>query len=192
MGLLDLFTGKEGNDVAEKAESKFGINKKQIIALLIVATPLVISYLRKKANDKNEAEALDKALEKDHDGSILNNLSAVEEKEQEGNSILGHIFGNDKPQVENELSEKTGISLSKIGPILAMAAPIIMGFIGKEKRANNVNSGRLGDLLGNVLGGNSSSTQNTITDLLGSVLGGNKNKKGGSGIDDLLGNIFGK
>lgn len=188
MGLLDLFMGKEGNEVAEKAENKFGISKNQIIALLIAATPLVISYLRKKTKDKNEAEALNNALDKDHDGSILNNISSVEEKEQEGNSILGHIFGNDKPKVENELSEKTGISLGKIGPILAMAAPIIMGFIGKEKREKNTDSNGLGDLLGNIMGGDSN---NSITDIIGSVLGGDKNDKGNSGIGNILGNLFG-
>ncbi len=44
MGLLDLLTGNAGNQVAENAENKFGVSKNQIIALLAVAAPLVISY----------------------------------------------------------------------------------------------------------------------------------------------------
>ena len=48
MGLLDLLTGNAGNQVAENAENKFGVSKNQIIALLAVSAPLVISYLRKK------------------------------------------------------------------------------------------------------------------------------------------------
>ncbi|WP_153929601.1 hypothetical protein [Riemerella anatipestifer] len=34
MSLLDLITGNPGTQVAEKAESKFGISKSQIMALL--------------------------------------------------------------------------------------------------------------------------------------------------------------
>lgn len=58
MGLLDLLTGNAGNQVAENAENKFGVSKNQIIALLAVAAPLVISYLRNKSQDSNEAESL--------------------------------------------------------------------------------------------------------------------------------------
>ncbi|MCB4235882.1 DUF937 domain-containing protein [Kaistella anthropi] len=47
MSLIDLITGNAGNQVATQAENKFGISKNQIIALLAVSAPLVISYLRK-------------------------------------------------------------------------------------------------------------------------------------------------
>lgn len=152
MNLLDLLTGSTGNQVAEKAENKFGIGKTQILALLAVATPLMISYLKNKSQDKNEAEALNKALDKDHDGSILDDASQLDNRQAEGGSILSHIFGNDKNNVENQLSQNTGISIDKIGPILSMLAPVIMGYIGKEKQENNVGAGGLGDLLGGILG----------------------------------------
>ena len=149
MGLLDLITGSTGTQVAQQAENKFGISKNQIIALLVVAAPLVISYLKKKSENADEAEKLNATLDKHHDGSILNNPAQALEREQEGDSILGHIFGGEKATVENQLSQNTGISMDKIGPILAMLAPVIMGYIGQQKQANNVTSGGgLGDLLG--------------------------------------------
>ena len=49
MSLLDLITGKVGNQVATEAENKFGISKSQMIALAAVAAPLIISYLRNKS-----------------------------------------------------------------------------------------------------------------------------------------------
>jgi hypothetical protein len=96
MSLIDLITGNTGNQVAEQAENKFGISKGQIIALLAVAAPLIISYLRNKSQDANEAEALNNALDKDHDGSILNNPTSAVEREAEGNSILDHILADKK------------------------------------------------------------------------------------------------
>ena len=197
MNLIELITGNAGNQVASQAENKFGISKNQIIALLAVAAPLVISYLRKKSQeDPNEAEALNNALDKDHDGSILDNPAQVESRLQEGGSILDHIFGGQKAQVENQLSQNTGISMDKIGPVLAMLAPLIMGYIGKEKQSNGVNSGGgLGDLLGGILGGAQNQAQaepsNPLNDILGSVLGGGSQQSSGNPLNDILGNVLG-
>ena len=197
MNLIELITGNAGNQVASQAENKFGISKNQIIALLAVAAPLVISYLRKKSQeDPNEAEALNNALDKDHDGSILDNPAQVEARVQEGGSILDHIFGGQKAQVENQLSQNTGISMDKIGPVLAMLAPLIMGYIGKEKQSNGVNSGGgLGDLLGGILGGAQNQAQaepsNPLNDILGSVLGGGSQQSSGNPLNDILGNVLG-
>lgn len=197
MNLIELITGNAGNQVASQAENKFGISKNQIIALLAVAAPLVISYLRKKSQeDPNEAEALNNALDKDHDGSILDNPAQVENRVQEGGSILDHIFGGQKAQVENQLSQNTGISMDKIGPVLAMLAPLIMGYIGKEKQSSGVNSGGgLGDLLGGILGGAQNQAQaepsNPLNDILGSVLGGGSQQSSGNPLNDILGSVLG-
>lgn len=195
MGLIDLLTGNTGTQVADQAENKFGINRNQVLALLAVAAPLIISYLRKKSEDNKEAEALNNALDKDHDGSILNDPSQLETRQAEGGSILNHIFGNNKQNVENQLSQNTGISIDKIGPVLAMLAPVIMGYIGKEKQQNNVGSGGLGDLLGGILGNASNQAQSQqsspLNDILGSVLGGGNNSSSGNPLNDILGNILG-
>lgn len=198
MSLIDLIAGNTGNQVAEQAENKFGIQKNQVIALLAVAAPLVISYLRKKSQeDPTEADALNSALDKDHDGSILDNPTQIETRQQEGGSILDHIFGGKKSQVENSLSQNTGISMDKIGPVLAMLAPLIMGYIGREKQNSNVSSGGgLGDLLGGILGGAQNQAQaqpaNPLNDILGQVLGGGQQQQSsGNPLNDILGQVLG-
>jgi hypothetical protein len=194
MSLIDLLTGNTGNQVAEQAENKFGVSKTQILALLAVAAPLVISYLRNKSQDAKEAEALNNALDKDHDGSILNDVSQADARQNEGGSILSHIFGNEKNTVENNLSQNTGISIDKIGPILAMLAPVIMGYIGKEKQQSNVGAGGLGDLLGGILGNaqNQAQGQNDpLSNILGSVLGGSGAQSSAGGLGDILGSVLG-
>ncbi|MCP1298113.1 DUF937 domain-containing protein [Chryseobacterium sp. S0630] len=196
MSLIDLLTGNTGNQVAEQAENKFGISKNQVIALLAVATPLIISYLRNKSQDAKEAEALNNALDKDHNGSILNDASQIEARQAEGGSILDHIFGGQKSTVENQLSQNTGISIDKIGPILAMLAPVVMGYIGQQKQQSNVGAGGLGDLLGGILGNASNQAQaqqsNPLNDILGSVLGGSgQSQSSGNPLNDILGSVLG-
>lgn len=195
MSLIDLLTGNTSNQVAEQAENKFGISKTQVIALLAVAAPLIISYLRNKSQDANEAEALNNALDKDHDGSILDDATQADARQAEGGSILSHIFGGEKQNVENQLSQNTGISIDKIGPVLSMLAPVIMGYIGREKQQNNVGAGGLGDLLGGILGNASSQAQqqqsSPLNDILGSVLGGGQSQSSGNPLNDILGSVLG-
>ncbi|MBV8328129.1 DUF937 domain-containing protein [Chryseobacterium sp.] len=195
MSLIDLLTGNTSNQVAEQAENKFGISRNQVIALLAVATPLIISYLRNKSQDAKEAEALNNALDKDHNGSILNDASQVETRQAEGSSILTHIFGGEKSAVENQLSQNTGISIDKIGPVLAMLAPVVMGYIGQQKQQSNVGAGGLGDLLGGILGNASSQAQtqqsSPLNDILGSVLGGGQSQTSGNPLNDILGKVLG-
>lgn len=195
MSLIDLITGNAGTQVAESAGNKFGVSKNQVIALLAVAAPLVISYMRKKSQEnQHEAEALNNALDKDHDGSILQNPSQAEARQQEGCSILDHIFGGQKSTVENHLSQSTGISMDKIGPVLAMLAPLIMGYVGKQKQVSNVSGGGLGDLLGGILGGAHTQAQaqpsNPLNNILGSVLGGGSGSAGNP-LNDILGSVLG-
>ncbi len=196
MSLIDLITGSTGNQVAQDAENKFGISKGQMIGLAAVAVPLIVMYLKNKSEDAAEAESLNKALDKDHNGSILNNPSQALEKESEGNSILDHIFGSKKNEVESSLASQTGISMSTIGPLLATLAPIVMGYIGKQKQESGVSSGGgLSDLLGGILGKASNDAQsepsNPLNDILGGLLGGSNNRSGGNPLNDLLGGLMG-
>lgn len=194
MSLIDLITGNTGNQVAQEAENRFGISQNQVLALLAVAAPLIISALRKKATENpQEAENINNALNA-HDGSVLNNPSQA--SEADGSSILSHIFGGQKSEVENQLSQSSGISMDKIGPILAMLAPIVMGYLGNQRNQAGVNSGGgLGDLLGGILGNASSQVQqqdqsNPLTSILGSVLGGGQ-QQGGGALGSILGSVLG-
>ena len=149
--------------------------------------------LKKKAEDPQEAENINNALNK-HDGSVLGNPSQA--SEADGSSILSHIFGGQKAEVENQLSQSSGISMDKMGPLLAMLAPIVMGYLGNQRNQAGVNSGGgLGDLLGGILGNASAQSQqsdNPLSNILGSVLGGgNQQQQSGGGLGDILGSVLG-
>ena len=189
MSLIDLITGNTGDQVAEQASNKFGIDKNQLIALGAVATPLIISALRKNAQN-GQADQINQALN-DHDGSVLNDPSQA--SEADGNSILNHIFGGDRSQVENQLSQSSGIGMDKIGPVLATLAPVVMGYLGQQKAQSGVTSGSgISDLLGNILGGASSQTGSTGGFDISKMATEFLDKDGdGSMLDDFF-NIFTK
>ena len=92
---------------------------------------------------------------------------------------------------------------SSIASILKIAAPIVMGFLGKQTAQNRVSDANgLNSLLGGMLGGQPKQNQSLITTLLdsdgdGSILDDvagmvmNSGKKKG-GLGGLLGGLFGK
>ena len=123
---------------------------------------------------------------------------------QDGAGILGHLLGNKQPQVENAISNKAGIDAGSVAQILKVAAPVLMGVLGKQTRENNISDGSsMNTLLGSMLGGQPKENQSLITTLLdadgdgsvlddvaGMVLG--SNKKQGGGMGGMLGGLFGK
>ncbi len=180
--------------------------------VLSMAMPILMGAMKRNASTPGGAQGLMNALSSKHDGSILNDLGGLfgggvdQSVMDDGAGILGHILGSKQPQVENALSSKSGLDAGSISQILKVAAPILLGFLGKQTRQQNVSSpDALSGLLGGLMGGGSSGNQQQslieslldsdgdgsyLDDLAGMVLNGGGQKKGGLG--GLLGGLFGK
>lgn len=176
MGMTDLITGGLGNKMAAGLSKKLGIDSSKATWILAIAVPLIagaIKYNQSKG-DANHVNGFAAALDTKHDGAILDHVDEVIEQgpTEDGNKIVQHIFGSKAEYVSSNLATKSGFSSAQITGVLATLAPIVMGYLGKEK-ANHAQSG----------------TSNPLGDLLGGFLGGNSNA--GSGIGSIIGNIFG-
>lgn len=206
-GLLDFLNSPEGVKVTRGIAGETGQSEHKTREILSMAMPLLLGGMEKNTQDPQGARSLEKALESKHDGSILDNLEGLfaggvnSAVKNDGAGILGHIFGQRQEKVSSALSSKSGVDVSTISEILKIAAPLVMGFLGKQKSQNS-GPGGLGGLLGNMLGGQAGQRQDLITTLLdsdgdGSVLDdvagmvlGNKGKK--TGKKGLFGRIFGQ
>ncbi|WP_313381122.1 DUF937 domain-containing protein [Proteiniphilum saccharofermentans] len=194
MDLSELLNSPIGQSIVKSVAGQLGMNEGEASGVVNMAVPAILAGMTRNAQSRDGAESLNKALESKHDGSLLNNLSGMlqghtEELQQDGNGILGHIFGNKLPAVEQGISQKTGVSMNKIAPLLAMLAPIVMAYLGKEKRQANTGAGGLGDLLGGLLGNSQQGKSGGgIMDMLGSAL----DKDGdGNPLNDILGGFLG-
>ena len=175
-----------------------------------MAMPLLLGAMKKNVSSPQGAQGLMSALQGGkHDGSILDNLGGLfgggvdDSVMNDGAGILGHVFGGKQANVENALSQKSGLDAGSIANILKIAAPIVMGYLGRQTAQSNVSDANgMNALLGSMLGGQPQQNQSLITTLLdadgdgsilddvaGMVMGTNK-KKGGLG--GLLGGLFGK
>ncbi len=196
MDLSELLNSSIGQSVVRSVAGQLGVNENQASSAVNIAIPAILAGMTRNAQSPDGAASLNNALESKHDGSLLDNLSGIlqgqtQELQSDGDGILGHVFGNKRPAIEQGIAQKSGLSMDKIGPLLAILAPIVMAYLGKEKRQTNTGSGGLGDLLGGLLGGGSQQQSRSgggVMDILSGVL----DKDGdGNPLNDLLGGFLG-
>ncbi len=209
-GILDLLNSDLGKQIISGVAGSTGNDSNKTGSVLTMALPVLMKAMERNASTPEGASGLMSALSGKHDGSILDNLGGLfgggveESVKQDGAGILGHILGGKQSGVEQVIGQKSGLDAGSVGNILKVAAPILMGVLGKQSRENNVtDSSGLGGLLGGMLGGNDTQNEQSflekildadgdgsiIDDVAGMVLGGSK-KSGGLG--GLLGGLFGK
>lgn len=107
-------------------------------------------------------------------------------KTLDGGGILDHVLGEQKTEAAEEISRKSGLSMSKVLPLMATLAPILMGMLGKAKRQTGTDAGGLGGALIDMVTKSQSNPRQNAPDL---GLAGTLLDKDGDGevMDDLLG-----
>ena len=150
MSLLDMLTQKIGDGGVDEISRTLGTDKQQTGAATGAALSTILGALARNSASGDGASSLDRALEKDHDGSILDNLGGLlgGREQGAGDGILKHVLGNRRPVVEQGLSQQTGLDASSVGKLMTMLAPVVMGALGRQKRQSSLGAGDLGGLLG--------------------------------------------
>ncbi len=213
-GIFDLLNSDLGKTIISGVSGSTNTEQSKTSSVLTMALPVLMKAMERNAATPEGAQGLMGALESKHDGSILDNLSGLfgggvdNNVKTDGAKILGHVLGQKQQGVQQVIGQKAGIDAGSVGEILKVAAPILMGVLGKQKKQNNVSSqSDLSGLLGGFLGGASNTGAVTkeqsfleqmldadgdgsvVDDVAGMILGGGKKK---SGLGGLLGGLFGK
>lgn len=198
MDILKLITSQMGDGAIAKLSEITGESKENTSRAVQVAVPTLLNALNNNSNETNGASGILSALDRDHDGSILDDVMGFVGNTDgtEGNGIVKHILGDKKVAVEEGLSRSSGVSTSSMSKILAVLAPIIMGYLGRQKKQSGIkSSGGISDLLSSVVGslGNGGTGGLDIGDILGRLNGaGATQQQSGSSILGTLGKMFGR
>ncbi|TFG78315.1 MAG: DUF937 domain-containing protein, partial [Flavobacteriales bacterium] len=128
-GLLDLLNSPMGQQLISGVAGQTGQPENKTADVLSMAMPLLLGAMKKNVTSPQGAQGLMNALSSKHDGSILDDLGGLfgggvdESVVSDGAGILGHVFGGKQAQVENTLSQKSGLDAGAIAQILKIAAP---------------------------------------------------------------------
>ncbi|MDT7580455.1 MAG: hypothetical protein QOK35_1719 [Pseudonocardiales bacterium] len=156
------------------------------------ALPALLGGIQANTDDPGGAASFASAV-RQHDNDLAEggvNLDDVDEKD--GERIVGHVFGDQRHQVVQQLGTTGGTSTTQdlMRQLLPILAPIVMAYLAKRLgggAAGGQQGGGIGDVLGSILGGmggaQAGGQGGAQQGGLGGMLGG--------GLGDLLGGLLG-
>ena len=172
------------------------------------ALPLIVGQLSRNAATPDGADALARAVQRDHAagpglGDLLGGLGGAGGGAgggalADGAAILGHVFCGKQARVNDGVSQVSGLGGAQVAQLLALLAPLVMRALGQQTQAQAQGRGAggidFGDLLGRATGGSGGGGSG------GGLLGALLDRDGDGDVDlsdlaksgDLLGGLFGK
>ena len=145
--LLHQLGGSGVTDIARSV----GVSSGDVTNVLSGAVPAILAGLTRNSSTSSGAAGLAGALDRDHDGSILDDVAGYLMGGGDlpgGAGILDHVFGGRQSNVERTISKSSGVDMASVGKIMAMVAPLIMGALGREKRQHGFSASDLANALG--------------------------------------------
>lgn len=152
-GMIDSLLGQMGSGTLGQLAGMLGSDEGATKDAVGAGMQAIMGGLAHNASKPEGAAALLGALNKDHDGSIMGDLTGFLGKGggapamQDGKAILGHVFGTKRSAVAEQVSQNSGLSLASVGKMLPMLAPMVMGFLGKQKNDGNLDQAGLASML---------------------------------------------
>lgn len=189
MNLTDVLQQALSGGAINQISQAIGADEQTTGTAIQAALPMLLSGLASNSQSEQGASSLLGALDRDHDGSALDDIAGLvgnlAQGQSGGESILGHIFGGQTSSIAQGVSQASGLDASKVAPLLSMLAPIVMGAIGRTQRESGIGAGDLAGLLGGA------AQQFGGGDLMGMVSNLLDRDHDGSPVDDVLGMLGG-
>ncbi len=191
--ITDMLVQQLSGNAASQISQKLGVDKGTATQAIAMAAPLLMSALAGNASNPEGVKALYQALDQDHDGNILDDVSGFlggNPQAANGAGILGHVLGDKLGAVQNGLAQQTGLDANASGQLLEMLAPLVMGALGQTQKQQGLDVSGLSDLLGN----HQQAAQASSPDMMGMLGGLLDMNKDGNVMDDvgrIAGQLFG-
>ncbi|MBL7798172.1 MAG: DUF937 domain-containing protein [Saprospiraceae bacterium] len=207
MDLMSLLQNQLSDDVLDQLSQQIGAPKEQTASAANGIFATLVGGLANNATNEGGLSSLMSALDRDHDGSILDDLAGMIGNMSQGNTgnnalngagILGHILGDRQETAVQQVSQNTGLNMDQIMKLMPILAPIVMGVLGRTKNSQGLDLGGLAQIL---MGSAQNAQSGGFGDLIGSVLGGvlgggqqqgGQQQQGGGLFGQILGGILGK
>ena len=170
-GLDDILNSVPIDEIA----SKLGVDSDTARKAVAEGGATILGGLQRNAQSPEGSAAIQQALGKHTGMPDTVHVDAVDT--EDGQKILGHIFGAQEPEVAQKLTEAPQTAGIDFGKLLPMLAPIVMGLLAKKQPGGQQQaaegSGGIGDVIGGLLGGGSGGSSGSAGGIdLGGILGG--------------------
>jgi len=174
--IFDLLQSQMSDDVIGALTNQIGAEKQQTSSAVSNGMAILMNALAKNTSNTSGASALGAALDRDHDGSVLDDLMGFVQgnapvnntRAANGAGILGHLLGAKQGGAIEALSKMSGLNQSQSSSLLVKLAPIVLGMLGKQKRTAGASNSDLSSILAGAVGqaNQKASNPSLITSLL--------------------------
>lgn len=150
MSILEILSQQLDQNAVSAMSRKIGADESTTQKAIHAALPMLIGGLANNAQERGGASALAGALDRDHDGSILDDIGGFlggGNAGSLGQAILGHVLGGRQKGAENALGKIAGLDAEQAAQLLALLAPLVLGALGKKKREDDLGAGGLAGVL---------------------------------------------
>lgn len=153
-GLLDGIGAALGGDLQEQLGQQIGADSDKTSQAIQAALPMLLSGLNRNAAKPDGAASLLSALQRDHDGSVLDDIGGllggtVGGRAADGAGILQHVLGDRQESAEHAIAKETGLNAGQAAQMLAALAPVVMSALGRMQRTQGLDANGLSSLLKN-------------------------------------------
>jgi hypothetical protein len=148
--LMNLLLSQLSGDSLGTITDQLGIDEDTAQKAIGLALPLLIGSLNRNSSSSDGAQALTKAITRDHDGSILSDLASNLSNptiQEDGMAILGHVLGEKRTSAGSSIGKATGLNAEQVIQLLAMLAPVVLGALGKTQREKKLDAQGVASLL---------------------------------------------
>ncbi len=188
MNLLQQILSSQGGAIVEQLAGQFGLEGAQAQAAISQLVPVLARGVRNNASSESGLQSLLGALQNGGHSHYIEQPQSLAEAAttQDGNNILGHIFGSKEVsrQVASHASAETGIGSAILKKMLPVIASAVMGAMSQQSSASS-SGGLLQGLMGAALsGGQRSASGSGALGMLNQFLDADND---GSALDDIMG-----
>lgn len=176
--ILDTLMNAAGGKAVQQVGQRFGMSEDQVGSVMGQLVPALLAGLQRNTAQQGGMDALLGALNTGDHGQYLDKpeLLAQESTTEDGNSILGHIFGSKDVSraVAARAAEQTGIGADVLKKMLPVVATMVMGSLSKQSTMVPAQGSPAegASLIGSLLDQNrSGSMADEVAGLLGRLLG---------------------
>ena len=156
VNLVELVKGYLTPDILQKAGSFVGESESATQKAMNGIIPTLIAALANQASTTSGAEKLSQILDAGrYDGSALNNLGSLfsggettQKAITQGKDILSLLLGNKTEGLVDQIARFTGIRTGSASSLMALAVPLIMNVLGRQRSTIGQSPSALAALLG--------------------------------------------
>lgn len=155
LNIIDLLKSQLGGSVLKHISNFIGEREEGAKSALDAIVPTLLGSLTQKASTQEGASNLFNLIAQgNHDGGILDNItdlfsggSKSEGLLNSGGNLIQSFLGNKTESIVDLIANFAGIRKNSTSTLLKFAAPLVMGFLGKQVKSKGLNVAGLASLL---------------------------------------------